>query len=228
MIREPFITNSFYHILNRGVEKREIFMDDTDRRRFLIYLSVCNTDSPIVNLSEKIARNEIEVPPRLDRLVHIVAYCLMRNHFHILLSQAKDGGVEQFMRKLGTGYTMFFNKRYERVGPLFQGVFKAVTVDDDSYLNYLPHYIHFNPLDFSNPTWRENKIQDRTNALQNIKLYPWSSFSHYSGKIKDPIIDEESIITLFSDRKFIINSMEEWLNDMAAKNNLINSGIVLE
>ena len=228
MLRKPFITSSCYHILNRGVEKRDIFMDDADRRRFLIYLTMFNSGVPIINFSKKIFRNKIEAPPRLERLVHIISYCLMKNHFHILLLQAKDGGIEQFMHKLGTGYTMFFNKRYERVGPLFQGVFKAVPVTNDVYLSYLTHYIHANPLDFSNPEWRQNIMLDSKLALQNIRTYPWSSFSHYMGKVTNPAIDDKMIIDLFSDKKSIVSSMDEWLSDMAAKNSLINSGVILE
>lgn len=228
MIREPFITNSCYHLLNRGVEKRNIFMNDADRRRFLVSLSMFNTETPIINLSEKLARNEIEVSPRLERLVHIVAYCLMRNHFHILLVQAKDRGIEKFMQKLGTGYTMYFNKRYERVGSLFQGVFKSVPVDTDEHLYYLPHYIHANPLDLNDPGWRENSIENKNIALKTIGDYPWSSYKHYTNKIDDPIIDNDMIVELFSNKKLVVDSMEEWLGNMTAKNNLINSGLTLE
>ncbi len=203
-------------------------MDNTDRKRFLAYLSVFNTENQITGFSEKLSRNEIEVSPRLERLVHIISYCLMNNHFHILLVQARDNGIAKFMQKLGTGYTMYFNKRYERVGSLFQGVFKAVRVDTDEYLSYLHQYIHANPLDFSEPEWRQNKIKNTAKALERVRNYPWSSFSYYAGETDNPIIDNESVIELFKNKKLISDNMREWLNDISAKNNTLNSGLILE
>ena len=152
----------------------------------------------------------------------------MNNHFHLLLVQAKDKGIEKFMQKLGTGYTMYFNKRYERVGSLFQGVFKSIPVDNDHYLSYLTHYIHANPLDFSNPKWRKDAIQNSDKALEKIEDYPWSSFAYYTNKINNQIIDQQTIIDLFGNKKIIADQTKDWLKDMEGKNGLIDSGLTLE
>ena len=130
MKKPPFINNEVYHVYNRGVEKRLIFSDDKDRFRFIHNLYEMNNSLPVLNskywLAKKDHNMEVRLPYIRDGLVEILAFCLMPNHYHLLLRQAQDKGIVKFMQKLGTAYTNYFNIKNERVGPLFQGRFKAV------------------------------------------------------------------------------------------------------
>lgn len=142
----PFVHGEFYHVYNRGTDKRPIFSDTHDWQRFQELLFLSNAAKP-VNIREvrrvhaDIYAFDTELP-----IVAIGAYCLMPNHFHMLLTPLVDGGVSKFMKKLCTGYSMYFNKKYERTGTLFEGPFKAKHADSDAYLKYLYAYIHLNPV----------------------------------------------------------------------------------
>lgn len=120
--------------------------------------------------------------------MEILCFCLMPNHYHFLLRQLVDGGVTEFMRKIGTGYTNYFNLKNNRVGALFQGKFKAVQLEKEAHLLYLPHYIHLNPLDIRMPEWRERKIRSVGNALKFLESYQWSSYLDYIGKKNFPSV----------------------------------------
>ncbi|KKU92608.1 MAG: Transposase, partial [Parcubacteria group bacterium GW2011_GWA1_48_11b] len=114
------VTGEIYHIYNRGVEKRSTFLDDKDRFRFIHDLFEFNDEAPVKNLTYYIGRNkskEVGLHKRLPRklLIELLAFCVMPNHFHLLVRQKVDGGVTEFMRKLGTGYTNYFNQKYSRV-----------------------------------------------------------------------------------------------------------------
>lgn len=138
-----FIADHSYHCYNRGVERRKIFLDAQDYGVFL-------------NRLKRLLANPDELKdeePGRDRLrsfhgeIELVAYCLMPNHYHLLLKQVNETALAEFMRSLSTSYTMYFNKRYQRVGPLFQGRYKARLVDTDAYDLHLSRYIHLNPID---------------------------------------------------------------------------------
>ncbi len=106
----------------------------------------------------------------------------MPNHYHLLLRQQADGGITEFMRKLGGGYVNYFNLKHQRVGPLFQGKFKSVLIDDEAQFTYIPFYIHLNPLDLFVKDWREKGIGDSKKAIGFLNNYKWSSHSDYVGK----------------------------------------------
>ena len=114
-------------------------------------------------------------------LVDIHSFCLMPNHFHLILQQRAEGGITKFMRKLGTGYTMYFNEKYQRIGVLFQGKFKAIPITSDEYLLHLSRYIHLNPVDLIEPGWKDNGINDWQRACKFIEGYRWSSLLDYIG-----------------------------------------------
>lgn len=134
-----------------------------------------------------------------DKLVRILAYCIMDNHFHLLVEEIREGGISQFMHKLGIGYAKFFNEKHKRVGHLFQGRFKNVLVDDDLYLQYLLVYINvLNPANFVTPNWKEEGIANIEEVLRYVKEYPWSSHRDYLG-LRNSIIMEKGIFdTLLS------------------------------
>ena len=200
--KDNLVSGEIYHIYNRGVDKRDIFMDDEDRIRFVHDLFEFNDSNPSPNinniLNKKIKSLEVGLPnikrePR-KVLVEILAYCLMDNHFHMIVRQKTENGITEFMRKLGTGYTNYFNKKYERTGSLFGGKFKSVCIKNDLHLMYLPIYIHLNPLDFKFHEWREKKIKNNKEAIEFLDSYRWSSYMDYTGKKNFPSLINKSFI----------------------------------
>lgn len=191
-LRKTKLVNSeIYHIYNRGVDKRDIFKDDEDKMRFIHDLYEFNDKNPVVNLTHRFNSHQIKevgLPYIKNRevLVEIIAYCLMDNHFHLMVRQKTDNGITEFMRKLGTGYTNYFNNKYERNGALFQGKFKSISIQKDSHLLYLPIYIHLNPLDLKFPEWRVGLMSDWQQAILFLDSYRWSSFMDYIGKKNFP------------------------------------------
>jgi len=146
---ENRIPGAFYHITARGNEQKDLFRDDNDRERFLGYLETA--------------------AGRYKAVIHV--YCLMSNHFHLLLS-TPEGNLSQIMRHINGGYTTWFNKRHNRFGHLFQGRYKAILVDADPYAGELSRYIHLNPV--------------RADMVGQPEEYPWSSYRAYTGKTKPP------------------------------------------
>jgi len=202
--------NEIYHIYNRGVEKRIIFQEDSDKIRFIHDLFEFNDEEPAQNIFYKLPNlrspNQFyEVKPRkIERrkrklIVKILAFCLMPNHYHLLLQQAADGGISQFMRKLNTGYTMYFNKKYERVGSLFQGTYKFTRITQESHFIHIPYYIHLNPLDIVMPQWREKEIKNYKKAVKFLEKYRWSSYLDYIGKKNFPSVTQREFLSEFFD-----------------------------
>ncbi len=179
MRKSIFINDHLYHIFNRGVEKRTIFLDDKDYRRFLFGTEVFNDVNSTINLIRLFNERHLERHPmslkktEKDPLVKIICFCLMPNHFHFVLKQIKDGGISKFMQKLGIGYTKYFNQKYERSGVLFQGKFKSVLINRNNYLNYLTQYIHSNPLELIEPNWKERGIKNYHRAENFLNSYRW-------------------------------------------------------
>lgn len=193
MSRPPINSDSIYHIYNRGVEKRNIFMNDGDRFRFVLYLNQLNSRESIPNQSyfnKNFLSSEFKEvgPPQISTLVDILAFALMPNHYHLMVRQRDDGGISQFMQKLGTAYTMFFNEKHSHSGVLFQGKYKYKAVVSDAQLLYLPHYIHLNPLGIlGGPT-----------SLNKLEQYRWSSYPDYIGnKNFSSVIEPREILNIF-------------------------------
>lgn len=173
-----------YHIFNRGVDKRQVFNGIADYERFLLSFilmndekdglmirwrnfKASNKDTPLkeflrLNLSEK------------NKLVDIVAYCLNPNHFHLILKQLRDKGIERFMQKISTGYTMYFNEKNKRSGALFQGRFKSTHIGENALLLHLSVYVNCN---------------SEIHGISDAEKYPWCSFSNYIGAKEDEIME---------------------------------------
>lgn len=152
-VTKIYLQNSYYHIYNRGVEKRLLFEDQQDYSVFLSYLKdyLLPKDKDILMqllANPKTPRNEKQKVLKLLRLnnfhnrITLVAYCLMPNHFHLLIKQKDELAMDQFMNSLCTRYTMYFNRKYKRIGRLYQDVYKAVIIENESYLLHLSRYIH--------------------------------------------------------------------------------------
>jgi putative transposase len=213
--------NEIYHVLNRGVEQRNIFLDDKDYLRFVHDLYEFNDEAPAENIYYKsMGLESYEVKPRKIKerklLVEILAFCLMPSHYHLLLRQKKDNGISKFMQKLGTGYTMSFNKKYKRRGVLFQGTYKAILIDKQNHFLNLPYYIHLNPLDLRFPEWRVKRLNDYSKAIEYLNNYRWSSHLDYVGKKNFPsVTNREFLLGVFNGEEKYKQSIEKWLKDMA-------------
>jgi putative transposase len=177
-----FSEGEFYHLYGRGVEKRKIFLDANDYKRFISLLYYCNNSDTVV-IRDVIKKDSLLDSYILDRdtIINIGAYCLMSNHFHILVKEKTDKGISKFMQKLLTAYTMYFNKKYERVGPLFCGKFQAQHADSDEYLKYLYSYIHLNPLKIFQSSWKDIGINNTKKAESFLCNYKYSSYIDYIG-----------------------------------------------
>lgn len=147
-----FENGELYHVYNRGVDKREIFSDKQDTLRFIESLDVFNTIEPIGSIfaEKKRGRGRTPTPPtpkkQKGKLVNIIAYCLNLNHYHFVLEEIVEGGISEFMKRLGGGYTGYYNIKYKRNGVLFQGKFKTVHIKKDGQLEYTVDYVNLNNL----------------------------------------------------------------------------------
>lgn len=176
-----FAENKYYHIFNRGVEKRKIFLDEQDSSIFLYYLLVYTM--PIKKVLEKYPLLPIRLHSKnLSSEIGIIAYCLMPNHFHLLIKQKSKDAISKLLKQVTIAYAHYFNYKYKRVGGLVQGKFKAVLIENDELLLHISRYIHLNPV--------------ASNLVNTPKDYKWSSFLSYLDNslnndikcYKDPIL----------------------------------------
>lgn len=229
-MKRTFSANEIYHVINRGVDKRSIFMEDEDYFRFLHDLFEFNDTEPVNNVtyffrnrpnSKDIASPYIAAKERRVRklLVEVLAFCLMPNHYHLLLRPKFDDGVTQFVKKLNIGYAKYFNEKYQRNGTLFQGRFKAVHVTNEAHFIHLPYYIHCNPLDLCAPEWRERKLKNHTTALKFLENYRWSSHLDYLGKKNFPSVTQrEFLLEFFGGTTGYENAFIRWLKNLKLEN----------
>lgn len=217
-----------FHVLNRGVDGRPIFMEDGDRVRFVHCLYEFNDVNSANNTTWKMSRkggliadrgnpspnNDLRSRYSRKRLIDMHGWCLMGNHYHLLMTERKEGGLVQFIRKLNVGYAQYFNKKYERKGALLQGRTKKVLISSDAHFLYILHYIHLNPLDFLKGAegWRSGTIKNPTSAMKRLDSYRWSSFLDYAGRKNFPsVITKELFSDVFRNYRKTISS---YLSDM--------------
>lgn len=218
MRKEEFVNGEFYHIYNRGIEKREIFLDSHDFHRFMHYLYKSNNDGPTprnikrkINVQGEALHIDLGVTKR-DPIVDIICYTLIPNHYHFMLQQLKEDGISKFMHKIGTGYAMYFNERYERTGSLFEGPFQARLVTSDEYLMHLSRYIHLNCLGLIEPGWKEEGIKNWDRANKFLESYKWSSYLDYVGKQNLAyIINKKSLQEYFKTQEDYKRYIQSWV-----------------
>jgi putative transposase len=222
------VNDEYYHILNRGVDKREIFMNDEDRYRFLHNLYEFNDKNYVINpFSRRVdtCGHPVATSER-NKLVEIICFCLMPNHFHFILKQLQENGISKFMHKLGQGYSHYFNGKYDRSGALFQGKFKSVHVSSDEQLTHLSRYIHvLNPGELVESKIREGIVSDRNKLNEFLNNYKWSSYMDYIGVKNHPsLIDKNFLLSMFKGEKDYENFVMFGLD---RKNNL-EEEVILE
>lgn len=189
----------FYHVLNRGTDKRAIVSDNKDRARFVHDLWAFNDANASSNFLHHARKEELA---EREPLVLIHAFCLMKNHYHLLLSEVIENGIPLYMQKLNMGYTKYFNERYERSGTLWQGKYKKVLIERDAHFMYIPYYIHLNPLDYVFPEWREGRVKNPRKALEALRDYRWSSHLDYLGIKNFPSLTYRKEILKVDQKKY--------------------------
>jgi putative transposase len=190
MRKTELAKGEYYHIYNRGVDKRNIFGDESDYYRFFHSLILLNdVEDGLIDKYRNHCRSEVRVQPSEFRrlslsqerpLVNFVAYCLNPNHYHFIFQQLEEGGIKNFMHRLGTSYTMYFNKKYDRSGSLFQGPFKSAHIKDNGKLFYLTTYVNCN---------------SEIHGIAPAKNYKWCSQSFYLGKYKSNLLCHSDAVT---------------------------------
>ncbi|MFH1423701.1 MAG: transposase [Candidatus Nealsonbacteria bacterium] len=198
--RPPLVNNEIYHIVIRGVGGIPTFKDKDDYYRGIFSLYEFN-NSEHVEIRRKReqrkaskARGEQFSADARKTLLEILAFYLMPNHIHLLVKQIQDNGITQFMRKLGAGYAAYFNKRYGRMGHLFQGRFKAVHIENDEQLMAVFAYIHTNGVSLIEPNWKEKGIESPEKVIKFLEDYKWSSYPDYIGKKNFPSITKRDFL----------------------------------
>ena len=219
MQKPQFVENQIYHIYNRGVEKRDIFLDDKDYLRFIHDLFEFNDRDSAFNVAYHFNSKSKEVKSQyLEKerkprklLVEILLFTLMPNHFHLLLKQKQENGIVKFMQKLGTGYTNYFNKKYDRVGGLFQGRFKAVLINEEAHFIHIPFYFHTNPIDL---IYGSSTSIDWRGQIEFLENYRWSSFLDYIGKKNFPsVTSRKFLLEFWGGEKEYRKETEKWLRE---------------
>ena len=219
MQKPQFVENQIYHIYNRGVEKRDIFLDDKDYLRFIHDLFEFNDRDSAFNVAyyfnskSKEVKSQYLEKERKPRklLVEILLFTLMPNHFHLLLKQKQENGIVKFMQKLGTGYTNYFNKKYDRVGGLSQGRFKAVLINEEAHFIHIPFYFHTNPIDL---IYGSSTSIDWRGQIEFLENYRWSSFLDYIGKKNFPsVTSRKFLLEFWGGEKEYRKETEKWLRE---------------
>ncbi|MFC1646957.1 transposase [Patescibacteria group bacterium] len=208
-----FVNSYVYHIYNRGVEKRTIYSSKRDYDRHISTLDYYrHLDIPFKyskfitsNAKQKsIIINDLEISPKS---IDVLAYCLMPNHFHLLIRQNTDNGISNFIRKTSNSYAKYFNTKNDRVGPLFQNTFKSVWIENDEQLLHVSRYIHLNPVVSSLKTTEE------------LLSYPWSSLIHYVSSNNNSLVSTDEILSFFKSPK----SYNKFVFDQADFTNKLRS-----
>jgi REP element-mobilizing transposase RayT len=199
-----FSENEFYHIYNRGVDKRNVFNNGKDVERFFQSMLMFNTIEPIGSIFENSFNHrktkQTSKPKEVKVLVNFTAYCLNPNHYHFIIQQVAEKGVEKFMHRLGTGYTKYFNAKNKRTGSLFQGKFKATHIESNDHLLHLSAYVNLNG--------RVHQLGSRASKLVKNR----SSWLEYLGQSNDIFCKKDIILGQFKNsdeyKKFALETLE--------------------
>ena len=203
----PLVNNQYYHVYNRGVARNPTFFGKKDYERFISLLSYYRFTSPPLRFSKFL----LQTVENREKILHglsgssqevsVCCYCLMPNHFHLLLRQMSDKGISDFMKRVSDGFTKYINIKHKRVGPVFQGAFKAVRIESDEQLIHVSRYIHINPI-----------VDFVVKTINDLLEYPWSSIKSYLYPEVNRFVDGETVLSQFSSREkykeFILNQID--------------------
>jgi len=222
MKKPTFVNGDYYHLYNHAIADKNIFDDPRDHIRFLSLLKEFNTNNHIElrrlksNYKYNLVAHDFSQP-----YVKIIAYCLMSNHFHLIIEQLTDGGITNFMQKIGTGYTMYYNTRYESRGHIFSNSFLANHIQTDDQLLYTTTYVHMNPVKKNKNVLYDLKVDKE--KLERLISYPWSSLPQYLNiddnknyaelKYLRPPINKEIINKILGQVSYKDYLFKGWIND---------------
>ncbi|KKS16385.1 MAG: hypothetical protein UU71_C0003G0019 [Parcubacteria group bacterium GW2011_GWB1_41_6] len=209
-----------FHILNRGVEKRKIFLRQKDYLRFVHNLyDFNNADNVFLSYYNRRGqhnyRTNYGTARSVEQLVDVLGWALVANHFHLLVHERVDGGSGVYTQKITGGYTLHFNNENERCGVLFQGRSKIIPVTKERYFLHLPYYILANVIKRIEPNWKEQGIKNFKKVIDYLENYKWSAFQDLIGKSNFPfVINKELFYEFFdTDEKRFKKEFINWLND---------------
>lgn len=202
----PLVNNQFYHVYNRGINKQPIFREIKDYRRAIELIKFYQYSHPPLRYSKyqllSLDRKQEfwKITAKTSKLISINSYCLMPNHFHLLAEQKTDNGISKYLSNLQNSYTKYFNTKHNRTGPLLQGQFKAVRIEDDNQLLHVNRYIHLNPYS-----------SFIVKSIDDILAYPWSSIQEYLKTTINPICEKGIILSNFKN----INEYKSFILEQA-------------
>ena len=209
-----YVKDGIYHIYNRGVEKRKIFLSEQDYKVFLHFLKRYLSPPDEVRPHQGGNKGELNyVRPyqwqtEVYKEIRLLCYCLMPNHFHLMIQQLTERAVIEFMRRLSNAYAKYFNEKYNRVGSLFQGRYKAVLIKKESHFLHLPHYIHYNSGEL---------FENKKDMIESIKNYNWSSYADYLGQRNTSWIYKKDLMEQFiesEEQKFDFETSKKILGNL--------------
>lgn len=212
-----------FHVYNRGVDKRKIFMEDSEYYRFIFLMWVMRVGSPspsiltksnIIEAARNLLNGGLPNPDLYSRdhkpIVSIISWNLMPNHYHLLLTSKVANGISKYMSKIGDAYTKYFNSKHERSGRLFEGPYKSVEVRSDRYFNILLQYINFNHAELVEPEWKSKNVYNQENLKIFVDKYEWSAHRDYAGLRKSRLIDRSIAGKLLDARFNKENGLEDY------------------
>ncbi len=218
--KTDFVSGEYYHIYNRGNSKQKIFLDDKDRERFLKLLYLCNSKQRI-DFSNDIVKRKINAWDfeKGKSVVNIGAWVLMPNHFHLYITPNTEAllpsgnAISDFLQRVLTAYSKYFNAKYNRTGSLFEGKFKSIHVEKDTQAKYLFSYIHLNPIKLIDSKWKEEGIKDTKKALNFLDSYKWSSYEDYLENVRseNKIINRIGFLDYFDSKKSFREEIFDWI-----------------
>jgi len=184
MRKVKFANGEYYHIYNKGAADQNIFREEKDFAKFIYKM---NDHNNVLNMSARLPTlgvPDTECPETRDKLVEFVCYSLAPSHYHSILKQLADQGIQKYLHKLEMSYAKYFNRKYGRIGVLFQGKFQAVHIDSNEYLLWLSGYVNGNV---------------EIHKIAKAEEWKWSSYKDYLGLRNGTICDKEIILSQFSD-----------------------------
>jgi len=233
--KQQLINDEIYHIMSRGIDDNLIFKDKNDYYRGIFSIYEFNTTKAITikerrkarakikKLLKESTRDPISITDPRDKLVEILAFCFMPNHIHLLVKQLKDGGITKFMRKFGTGYGGYFNRKYNRQGYVFQNRFSAVHIENNEQLRTVFVYIHTNPTALIEPKWKEIGIKEPESVIKFLENYKWSSYLDYISKKNFPsVTDREFILKMMNGEPGCKEFVDAWVKYKGKISEFIN------
>ncbi|MFH2085520.1 MAG: transposase [bacterium] len=190
---KEYESGGYYHIYNRGVEKRTIFLDESDYKNFLGILKMYLVESGLQGQTLQAdgttkSMAPTKIPNNFAQEIELICYCLMPNHFHLMLKQNGNRCMASFLQTIMTKYVLYFNKKYKRQGGLFQGRYKAVQIKNENQFTYVTKYIHRNPID----------LLPVRSDLAGLLEYKYSSYGNYMGLFKQSWVKTEDVLRYFS------------------------------